>query len=378
MSLLFLLMLFTAVEFDLRGTVVDTAGEPVPYAILQVADRYTVANAQGEFIFKGAPDSGTLQVSCMGFSSDAIAYTRDAQQPLVLTLTAVTLGLEEVVVRPVDEEELMRAVIKKLGDPNVYGPIAVRYEFGSLEQVETKDTVFQREQFLLLDRVDQGRRPATYRFLTSREDTSRWDADLLAPLYRPKVLNRSIDLFTHASTVPDFLDVLYMHHFKYALEQEDSEKYRIRFKAKKAKAEYDGELWVQKSDTTLQYVRYEQSPKSLRAENLRFAAFSKLTALKYVKAQQRKVEAWTSQDASGRYFVKAMTLHIQNFQELKRGGSMAYDVQTKLQAVALPPKEDLSGQFYTSHEFWETAPQVEALPAFRDYRFNLLFDSFLE
>ncbi|MGY6559699.1 MAG: carboxypeptidase-like regulatory domain-containing protein [Nitritalea sp.] len=372
-------MLFTSLEFDLRGRVVDTAGSPVPYATLQVADRYTVANAQGEFVFKDLRDSGTLHVSCMGFTLHAEAYSRDAQQPVEIMLTATTLELEEVTVTPLDARELMGAVIDKLADPNLYGALAVRYEFGLLEQVDTQDTVFLREQLLLMDRIDRGRRrPAGYRFLTAREDTSRWDSDQAAPLYGPKALNRSLDFFTNASTVPDFLDELRFQNFTYELEEEDQEKYVIAFKAKKRSGEYDGELWVQKADTTVQYLRYAQSPTSLRGENLRLVALAKLTPLKYVKSQKRQVEAWTDQDAAGRYFVKALKMHIQNFQELKRGPTVAYDVQTKMQAVAFLEEKVDAQSTYTANEIWENAHSIADLPAFRLYRFNLLFDSFLE
>ncbi len=105
----------------LNGHIVDSrSGEALPYAALYVPSRQagTLANADGAFQFKltAAVSVDTIVVSMLGYRTYRLPLTspESRKADIVIRLQAASTTLQEVVVRPVDPEELVRQAIRRV------------------------------------------------------------------------------------------------------------------------------------------------------------------------------------------------------------------------------------------------------------------------
>ena len=89
--------LATAVAQSVRGTVVDTSGEPVPGASVVVTGTTvgSITDIDGNFSITGVAPSGHLDVSFVGYVTNKVAYR--AGQNLRIVLEEDNKMLEEVV-----------------------------------------------------------------------------------------------------------------------------------------------------------------------------------------------------------------------------------------------------------------------------------------
>lgn len=97
----------------ISGTVTDRqTHQPLPHASVSAEMVGTVTNEQGRFTLKLKPETKALTVSLIGYRSQRVAIDGDGQQlDIRLQPTAVTLN--EVVVRYLSAEDIVRAAIAK-------------------------------------------------------------------------------------------------------------------------------------------------------------------------------------------------------------------------------------------------------------------------
>ena len=101
-----------AQELTVQGRVVDAeTGEPLPYAAIYRADGHgAMTNADGDFRLSVSAED-ILTFSFVGFEKQHLA---PAEVPKVVRLVPFTQDLNEVTVRPVNELDVVRHVIKNL------------------------------------------------------------------------------------------------------------------------------------------------------------------------------------------------------------------------------------------------------------------------
>ena len=106
----------------LTGHIIDSrSGEPLPYATLYLSTRQTgtLANTDGAFQLKiaSATQTDTLVVSLLGYRPYKLPLLSPAvnQPNLIIQLQQASTTLAEVVVRPIDPEELVRQSIRRVG-----------------------------------------------------------------------------------------------------------------------------------------------------------------------------------------------------------------------------------------------------------------------
>ena len=113
-SLLFVLLSASAwaQQVTLRGRVVDAeTGETLPYvAIFAAAGRGTLTNTDGEFRLSVSPED-VLTISYVGYEKQKL---KASEVPMEVRLKPFERMLGEVVVKPVDEKDILKQVIRNL------------------------------------------------------------------------------------------------------------------------------------------------------------------------------------------------------------------------------------------------------------------------
>jgi len=101
-------------EVKLQGRVVDAeTGEALPYVNIYVEKgNGTLTNIDGEFQFQ-AKDTDVLTFSFIGYSKQRIKADKVSD---IIRLKPYTTELKEVTVLPIDEREVLKAIIEKLKD----------------------------------------------------------------------------------------------------------------------------------------------------------------------------------------------------------------------------------------------------------------------
>jgi hypothetical protein len=91
--------LATAVAQSVRGTVVDTSGEPVPGASVVVTGTTvgSITDIDGNFSITGVAPSGHLDVSFVGYVTNKVAYR--AGQNLRIVLVGILISGNSVSIR---------------------------------------------------------------------------------------------------------------------------------------------------------------------------------------------------------------------------------------------------------------------------------------
>ena len=91
-------------ESNLKGTILDKAGSPLPGVTLRlrndtlaVAERGTVSNTKGEYEFRGLPPGSGYRVAASLASFATIEYTDVTLSPAATTTLDFTLDRKSVV-----------------------------------------------------------------------------------------------------------------------------------------------------------------------------------------------------------------------------------------------------------------------------------------
>ena len=111
--LLFLLVSTTiTAQMEFRGQVVDAqTGEVLPYVNIYVSPQCkTLTNAEGNFVIQAMPDD-VLKFSCIGYSRRYITASKLAG---IIRLTPQVTDLQELTVSPIEEDDFLKLVVKKL------------------------------------------------------------------------------------------------------------------------------------------------------------------------------------------------------------------------------------------------------------------------
>jgi len=87
------------INIDIKGTVTDSGGLPLPGASVKVkgTDKGTVTNSKGEFYFQNVDEHAELEISYIGFKTQTLTVDNKTEFNVVL-LPAEGQGLDEVVV----------------------------------------------------------------------------------------------------------------------------------------------------------------------------------------------------------------------------------------------------------------------------------------
>lgn len=115
--ILLLVMFSSAVTaqdiITISGTVTDRqTRQPLPHVSVAAGTVGTVTNEQGRFTLKLKPTTQALTVSLIGYRSQRVNIEGDGQQ-LDISLQPTTVTLNEVVVRYLSAEDIVRAAISK-------------------------------------------------------------------------------------------------------------------------------------------------------------------------------------------------------------------------------------------------------------------------
>jgi TonB-linked SusC/RagA family outer membrane protein len=100
-SIIFLLfsLPIQAQSHEIKGTVKNENGEPIPFATIKVitltAVKTIAANTQGEFAILAVPDSAVLEISSVGYEP-VKTYWKGKNTPLMIILKASSTNLQEV------------------------------------------------------------------------------------------------------------------------------------------------------------------------------------------------------------------------------------------------------------------------------------------
>jgi hypothetical protein len=103
------------------GKIIDqTTKDPVVFASVYKTGTSigTVTNSQGEFILKipGKSAEGTISFSYIGYKNKAVPISELLTNKNVLTLEPYAIPLDEVIVRSIDPEELLKTALEKVRD----------------------------------------------------------------------------------------------------------------------------------------------------------------------------------------------------------------------------------------------------------------------
>ncbi|MEM8565830.1 MAG: carboxypeptidase-like regulatory domain-containing protein [Bacteroidota bacterium] len=153
MRILFILTLFFGHAslygqnfISIEGHVRDIESDgPIAYSHITVkgSGLGTVANEDGQFIFKIANTRRTdsMQVSAIGFESRSFLIDNiQGQSDFVINLKPETKVLDEVLITPVDPEDLIREVVRKI--PTNYGTEDTRLTGFYRETVKINDEYY--------------------------------------------------------------------------------------------------------------------------------------------------------------------------------------------------------------------------------------------
>lgn len=104
---------------EITGKIIDsTTEEPVVFATIVITETSiaTVSNADGEFIIKvpKEKESGTLRFTHLGFENTLIKITDLKGGTKQIKLTAISLPIDEVVIRSIDPQSLVREALSKV------------------------------------------------------------------------------------------------------------------------------------------------------------------------------------------------------------------------------------------------------------------------
>lgn len=314
MIFLFFIFSFILGNETITGKVVDKNGDPIPLVMVTSGKYHTVANQQGEFKIKIDADNNTLNFRSMGYKSRVLNVNFTSN--LEVVLEDEIYNLNEVVVSALSAEEIIRLAIDQIGKIYQVYPATTTYEYGeklNFQNAQSGEDNFI-ERFLLFNRqIDRYNGLPNFEILHINTQVENKEiAYLDSILYQKKYFRNMNSFFFEASNIPYFLTLNEIKRFNYQLEDENSEVYKIQFEGKSAKSEFDGEIWVDKDDYGISYVKFWKNAKALRSENLKLNLMTKIVNFKKITFTKEEYEIWNEKDKTGRYILKSSISRVES------------------------------------------------------------------
>lgn len=114
----------TAQNSSLTGTIIDSISkQPLAFVSITIKEtkKGTITDIDGHFNFKNIPDNSILLISCIGYNTMLVTYSKKNDMPLVISLIRKNNTLEDVVVKsdlnPAHRIILLMQLNKKANDP---------------------------------------------------------------------------------------------------------------------------------------------------------------------------------------------------------------------------------------------------------------------
>ncbi len=314
--MIFLFFIFSLVlgKETVTGKIVDKNGEPIPLVMVSSGEYHSVANQKGEFKIKIDANNKTLTFRSMGYKSKVLNI--DLNSNIEVVLEDEIYNLSEVVVSALSAEDIIKQAIDQIGKIYQVYPATTTYEYGeklNFQNAQSGEDNFI-ERFLLFNRqIDRYNGLPNFEILNIKtQEGNKEIAYLDSILYQKKYFRRINSFFFEASNTPYFLTLTDIKRFKYQLEDENSEVYKIQFEGKSAKSEFDGEVWVNKDDFGIPYVKFWKNKKALRAENLKLNLMTKVVDFKKITFTKEEYEIWNEKDKADRYILKSSISRVES------------------------------------------------------------------
>ena len=317
MIFLFFIFSFILNNETVTGKIVDRNGEPIPLVMVSSGEYHAVANQKGEFKIKIDANNKILTFRSMGYKSKGLYLELNSN--LEIVLEDETYILSEVVVSALSVEDIIKKAIDQIGKIYQIYPATTVYEYGeklNFHHMQSGEDNFL-ERYLLFNRqIDRYNGLPNFKILSIKnQEEDKEIVYLDSILYQKKYFRKINSFFFEASNIPYFLTKNEMKLFNYKLEDENSEVYKILFEGKSPKSEFEGEVWVNKDDFGISYVKFWKNKKSLRAENLKLNLMTKVIDFKKITFTKEEYEIWNEKDKTDRYILKSSISRVESTYE---------------------------------------------------------------
>ncbi len=299
----------------LKGQIVDAkTGESVPYATIFVPVRQTgtIANGDGNFQLKLPITTSvdTVVFSMVGYTTHRLVLSPSARSPeeLTIRLTPVTLTLNEVTVRPVDAQAVVREAVRRIR-LNYYNKPVLLQGFYRENVREKSDLVFAEGSLELYKSAYGGQQGDEVRMLKGRRKK-------LEPYFMSGADTCHLPTITNGPHLGIILDIVkapkqyaFMgapdtHEYEYegTTQLNGQDVLLIRFKARPGHQDgfYSGVLYVERESLAIIQADYELSFQGLYASNMALEAKQLPILLKHRQYRVRYQQSggrWLMHDA---------------------------------------------------------------------------------
>jgi hypothetical protein len=290
-------------SIQFSGIILDKGGLGIPYAHLLIKSQQkgTISNAEGRFVISISEDkeSFVLVVSCIGYKTSSVNFDRGNTKGLKIYLEQETSLLNEVVVRPSDNRELIREAIRKIpinypaSPSSLSGFYRESLRYDSTRYVYISEGVLQAKK----ESYKEPQRSGQVKLLKARKKEF---PDSLKTLEKirfyagPHIVHR----FDFVIQRLEFINEDKLKNYTYSIDaitsSDGNQVYKISFKPINGNGLFEGTLWLDVNTSAFISAKYKLTEKGL--SNEKNSIFNRYLRREYMVNYRKANNKWAIQN----------------------------------------------------------------------------------
>lgn len=291
-------------SIQFSGIILDKGtrlGIPYAHLLIKSQQKGTISNVEGRFVISISEDkeSFALVVSCIGYKTSSVNFDRGNTKGLKIYLEQETSLLNEVIVRPSDNRELIREAIRRIpinypaSPSSLSGFYRESLRYDSTRYVYISEGVLQAKK----ESYKEPQRSGQVKLLKARKKEF---PDSLKTLEKirfyagPHIVHR----FDFVIQRLEFINEDKLKNYTYSIDaitsSDGNQVYKISFKPINGNGLFEGTLWLDVNTSAFISAKYKLTEKGL--SNEKNSIFNRYLRREYMVNYRKANNKWAIQN----------------------------------------------------------------------------------